>query len=78
MSGPRHNQPGTHDILSLIAPTKCKLHGTSWCLQVMVRIRPPHSKDVKRWSKEQCVHALSTCSLAIAPPEDSQGCEPAL
>ena len=41
-----------------------------------MRIRPSHSKGVQRWSKEQCIHALSTCSLAIAPPEDSQGCEP--
>ena len=43
-------------------------------LQVVVRIRPPHSRGVPRWSKQQCVHALSSCSLAIAPPEESQGC----
>ena len=46
--------------------------------QVVVRIRPPLSKGVPRWSKENCIHALSTCSLAIAPPEESQGCVPAL
>lgn len=54
---------------------------SSLCLlagQVVVRIRPPLTKGVPRWSKENCIHALSTCSLAIAPPEESQGCVPAL
>ncbi|KAK9917104.1 hypothetical protein WJX75_000928 [Coccomyxa subellipsoidea] len=42
-------------------------------MKVVVRIRPTCSKDVPRWSKENCIHALSTCSLAMAPPEESQG-----
>lgn len=45
--------------------------------QVVVRIRPPLTKGVPRWSKENCIHALSSCSLAIAPPEESQGSAPA-
>ncbi len=42
--------------------------------QVVVRIRPPLTKGVPRWSRDNCIFALSTCSLAIAPPEESQGC----
>ncbi|BDA50338.1 probable Kinesin-like protein KIF22 at N-terminal half [Coccomyxa sp. Obi] len=41
-------------------------------MKVLVRIRPTRSKNVP-WSKENCIHALSTCSLAMAPPEESQG-----
>ncbi|KAK9805478.1 hypothetical protein WJX72_000545 [[Myrmecia] bisecta] len=42
-------------------------------MQVVVRIRPPMAKGLPRWSKENCIHALSSCSVAIAPPESSQG-----
>eukprot|EP00884_Botryococcus_braunii_P003070 jgi/Botrbrau1/12764/Bobra.0238s0003.1 len=41
-------------------------------MQVVVRIRPS-SQNLPTWAKENCIHALSACSLAIAPPEDSQG-----
>lgn len=47
-------------------------------LQVFVRIRPsvtagdPHAKGQPRWEPENCVHATSKHSIAIAPPEGSQ------
>jgi hypothetical protein len=42
--------------------------------QVIVRIRQTVTNGTPKWSKENCIHALSTCSLAMAPPEESQGC----
>lgn len=42
------------------------------CTQVFVRIRPSATKDAPRWDSENCIHATSRCSIAIAPPEASQ------
>ena len=42
-------------------------------LQVCVRIRPPLQAGLPRFSKDNCIHAASGCSIAIAPPETSQG-----
>ncbi|GAB4824165.1 hypothetical protein N2152v2_011211 [Parachlorella kessleri] len=41
-------------------------------LQVFVRIRPSVTKGAPRWDTENCIHATSKFSIAIAPPEASQ------
>ncbi|KAK9841900.1 hypothetical protein WJX84_005168 [Apatococcus fuscideae] len=33
---------------------------------------PPAGKGHSKWSKQVCVHAVSSCSVAIAAPEESQ------
>lgn len=38
-----------------------------------MRIRPPLQHGVPSWSKENCIHAVSGSTVAIAPPENSQG-----
>lgn len=38
-----------------------------------MRIRPPLQHGVSSWSKENCIHAVSGSTVAIAPPENSQG-----
>lgn len=40
--------------------------------QVVLRIRPP-VQPMPSWSKENCIHAESAYTVAIAPPESSQG-----
>ena len=45
----------------------------SWYLQVVMRIRPPLQHGMPSWSKENCIHAVSGSTVAIAPPESSQG-----
>ena len=53
-------------------------HKCHWCdsycqlLQVVLRIRPS-VQPVPNWSKENCIHAESSYTVAIAPPESSQG-----
>ena len=42
-------------------------------LQVVMRIRPPLQHGIPSWSKENCIHAVSGSTVAIAPPESSQG-----
>ena len=42
-------------------------------MQVVMRIRPPLQHGVPSWSKENCIHAVSGSTVAIAPPESSQG-----
>lgn len=42
------------------------------CLQVVLRIRPPVQR-MPCWSKDNCIHAESAYTVAIAPPETSQG-----
>lgn len=42
-------------------------------LQVVMRIRPSLQHGVPSWSKENCIHAVSASTVAIAPPESSQG-----
>ncbi|KAK9841114.1 hypothetical protein WJX74_000215 [Apatococcus lobatus] len=41
-------------------------------MQVVVRVRPQLAKGIPKWSKQVCVHAVSSCSVAIAAPEESQ------
>lgn len=41
-------------------------------VQVVVRVRPQLAKGIPKWSKEVCVHAVSSCSVVIAAPEESQ------
>ncbi|PRW57364.1 Kinesin KIF19 [Chlorella sorokiniana] len=41
-------------------------------LQVFVRIRPGVTAGAPRWDAENCIHATSKYSIAIAPPEGSQ------
>lgn len=40
-------------------------------LQVFVRIRPSITEGTPKWGAENCIHASSKHSLAIAPPESS-------
>ncbi len=40
--------------------------------QVFVRIRPGVTAGAPRWDAENCIHATSKYSIAIAPPEGSQ------
>lgn len=40
--------------------------------QVVVRIRPSVTAGAPRWDAENCIHATSAHSVAIAPPEGSQ------
>ena len=63
------------------APT-CKLvhqhasvcsHNQLVGLQVVMRIRPSMQHGIPSWSKENCIHAVSGSTVAIAPPESSQG-----
>ena len=42
-------------------------------MQVVMRIRPPLQHGMPSWSKENCIHAVSGSTVAIAPPENSQG-----
>jgi len=60
----------------------CKLvdqHASVCChhqlvgLQVVMRIRPSMQHGIPSWSKENCIHAVSGSTVAIAPPESSQG-----
>ncbi|KAK9840849.1 hypothetical protein WJX84_010041 [Apatococcus fuscideae] len=41
-------------------------------MQVVVRVRPQLAKGIPKWSTQVCVHAVSSCSVAIAAPEESQ------
>ena len=52
------------------------LSATCACLavmQVVMRIRPSLQHGVPSWSKENCIHAVSGSTVAIAPPDSSQG-----
>ena len=40
-------------------------------LAVFVRIRPSVTEGAPRWDAENCIHASSRASIAIAPPEGS-------
>ena len=42
-------------------------------LQVCVRIRPALQQGLPRFTADNCIHAASASSIAIAPPEASQG-----
>ena len=41
-------------------------------MQVFVRIRPSVTAGAPRWDAQNCIHATSKYSIAIAPPEGSQ------
>ena len=45
-------------------------------MQVVLRIRPVAVTGPARWSPNLCLHATSQSTIAIVPPEGSQGCAP--
>jgi len=64
----------------LVSPCKLVHQHASFCqrnqlvgLQVVMRIRPSMQHGIPSWSKENCIHAVSGSTVAIAPPESSQG-----
>ena len=70
----------TAALSTAVYNTLMSLHGIAdnelafgYDLQVVMRIRPPLQHGVPSWSTENCIHAVSGSTVAIAPPESSQG-----
>ncbi|KAL0031011.1 hypothetical protein WJX79_008907 [Trebouxia sp. C0005] len=62
-----HNQP------LAVAGTQGRSDVSLERMQVVMRIRPSMQHGIPSWSKENCIHAVSGSTVAIAPPEASQG-----
>ncbi|KAA6416833.1 MAG: kinesin motor domain containing [Trebouxia sp. A1-2] len=62
-----HNQP------LAVAGTQGRSDVSLERMQVVMRIRPSMQHGIPSWSKENCIHAVSGSTVAIAPPESSQG-----